>query len=145
MNGWNWLWLQWFHCFTLQTPIQHLFRKHIRWVIDQSRQLITFCFQLIRIDCNLKELEKTPAYWNKLARSAIIKARDLRPIEHQAKNAILFLGDGMGISTLTAARVLKGQLKSESGEEGSLSFEQFPNVALIKVLTEWFDLWKTFD
>jgi alkaline phosphatase len=68
-----------------------------------------------------------------LGRAAILKARALRPIEHQAKNAILFLGDGMGVSTLTAARVWKGQLEGKSGEEGSLSFEQFPNAALIKV------------
>ena len=34
-----------------------------------------------------------------------------------AKNVILFLGDGMGISTVTAARILAGQLKGMSGEE----------------------------
>jgi len=49
-----------------------------------------------------------------------------------AKNVILFLGDGMGISTVTAARILEGQLRGESGEENQLSFERFPNVALIK-------------
>ena len=50
----------------------------------------------------------------------------------RAKNVILFLGDGMGISTITAARILEGQLRGESGEENQLSFEQFPNVALSK-------------
>jgi alkaline phosphatase len=50
----------------------------------------------------------------------------------RAKNVILFLGDGMGISTVTAARILEGQLRGESGEENQLSFERFPNVALIK-------------
>jgi len=49
-----------------------------------------------------------------------------------AKNVILFVGDGMGISTLTAARILKGQLAGESGEEGYLSFETFPYSALVK-------------
>lgn len=46
---------------------------------------------------------------------------------------ILFLGDGMSVTTLTAARILKGQLEGRSGEEGSLFFEKFPNVALVKV------------
>jgi len=50
----------------------------------------------------------------------------------RAKNVILFIGDGMGISTVTAARILEGQLRGESGEENQLSFERFPDVALIK-------------
>lgn len=49
-----------------------------------------------------------------------------------AKNVILFVGDGMGISTLTAARILKGQQAGNSGEEGYLSFETFPYSALVK-------------
>ena len=50
----------------------------------------------------------------------------------QAKNVILFVGDGMGISTLTAARILDGQQKGMLGEENYLSFERYPNTALIK-------------
>ena len=68
----------------------------------------------------------------------------------QAKNVILFLGDGMGISTLTAARsdihwtqwtfynlltsvlrIHKGVTQGlEGGEQASLSFEEFPHLAL---------------
>ena len=50
----------------------------------------------------------------------------------KAKNVILFVGDGMGISTLTAARILDGQMKGQSGEEGYLSFERFPYSAQVK-------------
>ncbi|MCU4676146.1 alkaline phosphatase [Catenovulum sp. 2E275] len=53
-------------------------------------------------------------------------------IKTKAKNVILFVGDGMGISTLTAARILKGQLDGNSGEEGYLSFEMFPYSAQVK-------------
>ena len=49
-----------------------------------------------------------------------------------AKNVILFVGDGMGISTITAARILDGQNKSMDGEENSLSFEAFPFSGLAK-------------
>jgi alkaline phosphatase len=49
-----------------------------------------------------------------------------------ARNVILFVGDGMGISTITAARILSGQLQGKPGEESSLTFETFPNVALAK-------------
>lgn len=49
-----------------------------------------------------------------------------------AKNVILFIGDGMGVSTVTAARIFDGQSKGLAGEEHELSFEKFDNVALIK-------------
>jgi alkaline phosphatase len=50
----------------------------------------------------------------------------------KAKNVILFIGDGMGISTITAARIYDGQKRGETGEENSLSFEKFGHVALVK-------------
>ncbi|MCG9696038.1 alkaline phosphatase [Shewanella sp. Isolate11] len=49
-----------------------------------------------------------------------------------AKNIILFVGDGMGVSTITAARILDGQLHSNTGEENSLSFETLPHLGLAK-------------
>lgn len=50
----------------------------------------------------------------------------------RARNVILFVGDGMGISTITAARILEGQQRGESGEQNHLSFEDFPNSALVR-------------
>ncbi|WP_394200209.1 alkaline phosphatase [Shewanella waksmanii] len=50
----------------------------------------------------------------------------------KAKNVILFVGDGMGVSTVTAARILDGQLKGQLGEENSLSFETLPYAGLAK-------------
>ena len=50
----------------------------------------------------------------------------------KAKNVILFIGDGMGISTITAARIFDGQSKGMSGEDNQLSFDKFPNVSLVK-------------
>jgi alkaline phosphatase len=49
-----------------------------------------------------------------------------------AKNVIIFIGDGMGMSTITAARIYKGQLAGKSGEENQLTFEKFPNIGLSK-------------
>lgn len=43
------------------------------------------------------------------------------------------VGDGMGTSTVTAARILKGQLNGHTGEEAELSFETFPYTSLVKV------------
>ncbi len=52
--------------------------------------------------------------------------------QQKAKNVILFVGDGMGVSTLTAARIYQGQMQGEMGEEGALYFENFPYTALVK-------------
>lgn len=56
------------------------------------------------------------------------------PITHTAKSAILFVGDGMSVTTVTAARILQGQMRTprESGEENVLSWEYFPWTALSK-------------
>ncbi|WP_435416674.1 alkaline phosphatase [Parerythrobacter aurantius] len=52
--------------------------------------------------------------------------------QKKAKNVILFIGDGMGISTVTAARIYAGQKLGQTGEEYVLPFETFENVALVK-------------
>lgn len=49
-----------------------------------------------------------------------------------ARNIILFVGDGMGVSTVTAARIFAGQLQGLDGEEYQLSFENFPWAGLVK-------------
>src|SRR5690242_13034323 len=50
----------------------------------------------------------------------------------RAKNVILFIGDGMGVSTLTAARIYDGQKRGVDGASNLLSFEAFPNLALVR-------------
>ncbi len=49
-----------------------------------------------------------------------------------AKNIILFVGDGMGVSTVTAARIKDGQDQGMMGEENVLSFGEFPFTGLAK-------------
>lgn len=61
-----------------------------------------------------------------------VAARQTGVTPARAKNVILFIGDGMGVSTVTAARILDGQRKGMPGEENSLSFERFPFTALAK-------------
>lgn len=70
--------------------------------------------------------------WQRDGWAAIRRAKTEKPRTGKAKNVILFIGDGMGVSTLTAARILEGQLRGESGEENRLSFEDFPYSALSK-------------
>lgn len=50
----------------------------------------------------------------------------------RAKNVILFVGDGMGVSTLTAARIYEAQQRGADGASNLLSFERFPDLALVR-------------
>lgn len=50
-----------------------------------------------------------------------------------ARGVVLFVGDGMGMSTLTAARILSGQRHGNTGEEAQLAWDSFPAVALARV------------
>ncbi|WP_147652839.1 alkaline phosphatase [Vulcaniibacterium gelatinicum] len=50
----------------------------------------------------------------------------------RARNVIVFLGDGMSLPTVTAARILEGQRRGAPGEENLLAFERFPHTALSK-------------
>ncbi|MFT4256801.1 MAG: alkaline phosphatase [Pseudoxanthomonas sp.] len=70
---------------------------------------------------------ETPAWWY---RSGAARAAGNGAMNGKAKNVILFLGDGMSLTTVAAARILDGQRKGQPGEENSLSWERFPATAL---------------
>src|SRR5437868_1579960 len=52
--------------------------------------------------------ELSNGYWLKREAEALKAIKENGPIEGRAKNVILFIGDGMGISTVTAARIFAG-------------------------------------
>jgi alkaline phosphatase len=60
------------------------------------------------------------------------KSAFIEQLKGSAKNVILFVGDGMGVSTVTASRILEGQIQGQLGEENSLSFDRFPFAGLAK-------------
>ena len=72
-------------------------------------------------------------FWKERARKELSEQLKKAPIVRKAKNVIFFLGDGMSISTLTAARIYRGQSTSE-GERQVMEWEKFPYSTLIKVL-----------
>ena len=69
--------------------------------------------------------------WFRAGQAAVVKAAAGLSPAH-AKSAILFVGDGMGIATVTAARILAGQRAGGTGEENLLDFETLPYTALSK-------------
>jgi alkaline phosphatase len=77
---------------------------------------------------------ETPKFWIDSGKASLDKADRIANNKKKAKNVILFIGDGMGISTVAASRIFEGQSQpgNRGGEEHSLSFEKFPHVALSK-------------
>lgn len=87
-------------------------------------------------EANQNDPESTSEFWIKSAQQKLQSQLAKKPNTNIAKNLIIFLGDGMSIPTITAARIHQGQKAGRSGEEGSLSFEEFPHVGLSKVSFE---------
>ncbi|OYW82887.1 MAG: alkaline phosphatase, partial [Hyphomonas sp. 32-62-5] len=65
-----------------------------------------------------------------------IEARGVKP----AKNVIIFIGDGMGISTITATRIYAGQYAGEDGESHHLAMDDLPWSALSKTYSHNFQI-----
>ena len=72
---------------------------------------------------------ETPAWW---FRAGAAQAAQRGAMGGRAKNVILFVGDGMSLTTVAAARILDGQRKGTPGEENMLSWERFPYTGLSK-------------
>lgn len=77
--------------------------------------------------------ETSSLFWQHRAQLMLRNQLKRKRNENIAKNVIFFLGDGMSIPTLAAARIYLGQLQGHSGEESRLSFETFPHIGLSKV------------
>ncbi|MCH7833102.1 MAG: alkaline phosphatase [Proteobacteria bacterium] len=70
--------------------------------------------------------------WFKAGQATLAKALKNRPNTGPAKNIIIFIGDGMGVTSYTAGRIWEGQQRGETGEENMLSWEHFPYTAFVK-------------
>ncbi|XP_001663535.2 membrane-bound alkaline phosphatase [Aedes aegypti] len=70
--------------------------------------------------------EQTIEYWKEHAKQTVDTLVNRKENTNVAKNVIMFLGDGMSISTVAMARVYAG------GEERQLSFEKFPHIGMSK-------------
>ncbi|CAL4067494.1 unnamed protein product, partial [Meganyctiphanes norvegica] len=89
-------------------------------------------YLLLGVHCTQAQKATGKQIWWDLAQNELAAALNVRRNENVAKNVILFLGDGMGITAATAGRIYKGQQKGLHGEEGYLAWERFPNMGLLK-------------
>ena len=72
---------------------------------------------------------ETAQWWY---RSGAARAATNGAMAGRAKNVIVFLGDGMSLTTVAAARIFEGQRNGGPGEEHQLSWERFPQTAFSK-------------
>lgn len=63
---------------------------------------------------------------------ALEAALERTPTTAPARNVILFIGDGMGVSTVTATRILAGQRAGVDGASYDLSFDRMPYGGLVR-------------
>jgi alkaline phosphatase len=82
-----------------------------------------------RVEQQDGQVPTNAAEWFEAGRMAVAHNKQQIDLGRKAKNVILFIGDGMGVSTVTAARILEGQLAGRDGEYNRLSFEKFGNLA----------------
>ncbi|XP_061543388.1 alkaline phosphatase, tissue-nonspecific isozyme isoform X2 [Phycodurus eques] len=132
---------------SLPSPLRHHHHHHrerenrrmchisdtMKWIL----QLVVICCSLPAMASSVQgsfpEQEKDPNFWRSWAQRTLNNALMLQQLnQNRAKNLIMFLGDGMGVPTVTAARILKGQLSGHPGEETLLEMDKFPFVALSK-------------
>jgi alkaline phosphatase len=79
--------------------------------------------------------DTNPKRWLDSAGQTLTKILSKKQKTGLAKNVIIFLGDGMGMTTITAGPVYKGQAINKTGEEELTYLEQLDDIGLSKVST----------
>lgn len=115
-----------------------------------NRATLSVCFSSLLIGCatkphdsyarNNSDVDKsvyaTPILSNansfEYAKGIVINKVLQRTPNDKAKNIVLLIGDGMGVSTVTAARIYSGQKQKLDGESYIMAMETLPNTALSK-------------
>lgn len=81
---------------------------------------------VVTIEAWRSDLSMEQAKWFDSGLNELKTALSVKPNKRRAKNVVLFVGDGMGQSTVTATRIDK------VGEEGLLTWEKFPHMGMLK-------------
>ncbi|UZK70702.1 alkaline phosphatase [Sphingomonas sp. S1-29] len=76
--------------------------------------------------------EADTAAYREQGRAELARLKAAVPIDRPARNVIVFIGDGMGVSTLTAARIHQGQVAGKDGESFVTAMDTLPHAALVK-------------
>lgn len=114
---------------------QRLARRITLWLLAAVPALLSACAQQAPPRVSIGALaadEDNAEFWRAAGEQSLQQFEALAPLRKSANGIILFVGDGMGVATITAARIFAGQQAGETGESYALSFEKFPHMALVK-------------
>ena len=75
-------------------------------------------------------------YWMEQSRQFMSSQLSKRLRTRPAKNVIMFLGDGMGVTVNTAARIYVGQVDKKYSDQAPLAWELFDHSGLARVSAE---------
>jgi alkaline phosphatase len=97
--------------------------------------IISAAFNQMKFSSSNQLEEKT--IWLKKGQKKLLYQLKKTENKNIAKNVIIFLGDGMSLSTITAARIYsaqkEGKVRAKREEESEIVFEEFPYCGLTTV------------
>jgi len=82
--------------------------------------------------CSQDDISCFQENWSLNAQNELKKALNKKKQTGMARNIVMFLGDGMGPSTVTTARIYKSQTRNIRYSESSMDWELWPYTAISK-------------
>ncbi|XP_030843569.1 alkaline phosphatase [Strongylocentrotus purpuratus] len=98
----------------------------------QPHEIIKYLYNECRSAMGKTIRDPSPDFWNSQARSSIEQALGLEVNTKPAKNVIVFVGDGMDVSTVVSSRIRQGQQAGVEGVSNVLAWDAFPHGGLVK-------------
>lgn len=92
----------------------------------------TLATLLLSLTPALAQPAATTDDYRRQAQAELERLKADQPVVGKARNIILFIGDGMGVSTLTAARIHEGQQQGIDGESFVTTMDRLSHTALVK-------------
>ncbi|CAD5117035.1 DgyrCDS5862 [Dimorphilus gyrociliatus] len=124
-------WAHLFHSVHEQNYVNHVFEYAM--CIGKYKSSCNKTPAGTKIDKNSKEHSE---YWKKIGENELKIALEKKKLSQKAKNTVLFVGDGMGLSTVTAARWHHAQKRQIVGSKSQLlSWEDWPDIGLSRTYT----------
>ncbi len=99
------------------------------------RRLLTAAAVLAAAPALAQNASQADDSYFQAAQTALAQRLAVQPNTGRAKNVILFVGDGMGVSTLTAGRIYQGQAGGVDGESFVTTMDTLPWTGLVKTYT----------
>ncbi|XP_051165569.1 alkaline phosphatase-like [Leptopilina boulardi] len=95
-------------------------------IIISERNNLCIKILIILLSISIVKTKEDAKHWHRLAEQELHDSLAYKWNTNNAKNVIIFIGDGMSGNTITASRIFN------SNETSYLSWEKFPHIGLLK-------------